>query len=244
MMNTNKKTLIILLIAVTFSVTQANAKNKWWKSLLGNKDKTNNELSNDEIGGAFKQALSIGAENVVAQLGSEDGFNNDEMIHIPLPKNLKRVKKVLKKIGMSGMVDDLELKLNRAAEVATPVAKDLFVQSIKDMTFEDVKKIYTGPDDSATQYFKEKMTPVLSKKMNPIVEESLSSVGAVQSLNSVMGRYENIPFVSDVKPDLTNYVVQKGMDGIFYYLAKQEAEIRKNPLKQTTALLKKVFGKL
>lgn len=239
-----KKPLIILLIVATFSVTQANAKNKWWKSLLGDRDKTNSELSTDEIGEAFKQALSIGAENVVAQLGAKGGFNNDEQIHIPLPKNLKKVKKVLKKIGMSEMIDDLELKLNRAAEVATPVAKDIFVQSIKDMTFEDIKKIYKGSNDSATQYFQEKMTPILIEKMNPIVEESLSDVGAVQTLNSVMDRYENIPFVSDIKPDLTNYVVQKGMDGIFYYLAKQEAEIRENPIKQTTALLKKVFGKL
>jgi len=111
------------------------------------------------------------------------------------------------------------------------------------MTFEDVKKIYKGPDDSATQYFKEKMTASLTEKMNPIVEDSLSEVGAVQSLNKVMGKYEKIPFVSDVKPDLTGYVVEKGLDGIFYYLAKQEAEIRKNPLKQTTNLLKKVFGK-
>ena len=231
----------LILISLTFSI--ANAKSKWWKKILGDKDKTTSSLSTDDIGSAFKQALSIGAQNVVAQLGTNDGFNADENIHIPLPENLEKVRKILKKVGMSGMVDDLEVKLNRAAEVATPVAKDLFVQSIKDMTFEDVKKIYSGPDDSATQYFKEKMSASLTEKMNPIVEESLADVGAVQSLNKVMDKYDNIPFVSSVKPDLTGYVVEKGMDGIFYYLAQQEAEIRKNPLKQTTALLKKVFGK-
>lgn len=233
--------LTLIVLSLVFSI--ANAKSKWWKKILGDKDKTTSSLSNDDIGGAFKQALSIGAENVVSQLGTNDGFNADENIHIPLPKNLEKVRKILKKIGMSGMVDDLEVKLNRAAEVATPVAKDLFVQSIKDMTFEDVKKIYQGPDDSATQYFKEKMSASLTEKMNPIVEDSLADVGAVQSLNKVMDKYDNIPFVSSVKPDLTGYVVEKGMDGIFYYLAQQEAEIRKNPLKQTTALLKKVFGR-
>ncbi len=238
-----KRAILFSLILTSLIFSIANAKSKWWKKILGDKDKTTSSLSNDDIGSAFKQALSIGAENVVSQLGTNDGFNADENIHIPLPQNLEKVRKILKRVGMSGMVDDLEVKLNRAAEVATPVAKDLFVQSIKDMTFEDVKKIYSGPDDSATQYFKEKMSASLTEKMNPIVEESLADVGAVQSLNKVMDKYDNIPFVSSVKPDLTGYVVEKGMDGIFYYLAQQEAEIRKNPLKQTTALLKKVFGR-
>ncbi len=238
-----KRAILFSLILTSLVFSIANAKSKWWKKILEDEDKTTSSLSNDDIGSAFKQALSIGAENVVSQLGTNDGFNADEAIHIPLPENLEKVRKILKRIGMSGMVDDLEVKLNRAAEVATPVAKDLFVQSIKDMTFEDVKKIYSGPDDSATQYFKEKMSASLTEKMNPIVEESLADVGAVQSLNKVMDKYDNIPFVSSVKPDLTGYVVEKGMDGIFYYLAQQEAQIRKNPLKQTTALLKKVFGK-
>lgn len=242
-MNNLKQTSLIGLVVLSLLFSVANAKSKWWKKLMGNKDKTSSELSSDDIGGAFKQALSIGAENVVAQLGDKDGFNGDDAIHIPLPKNLKKVRSILKKVGMSGMVDDLEVKLNRAAEAATPVAKDLFIQSIKDMTFEDVKKIYSGSDDSATRYFQEKMTPTLTEKMNPIVESSLANVGAVQSLDSVMSKYDSIPFVSSVKPDLTSYVVEKGMDGIFFYLAKQEAEIRKNPLKQTTNLLKKVFGK-
>lgn len=238
-----KSVTLLVFIIISVSINMANAKSKWWKKILDDKDKTNSELSNTDIGGAFKQALTIGAENVVSQLGNTDGFNADEAIRIPLPKNLKKVKKILDTVGMSGMVDDLEVKLNRAAEAATPVAKDLFVQSIKDMTFDDVKEIYKGSDDSATQYFKEKMTVSLTEKMNPIVDQSLSEVGAVQSLNKVMGKYKKVPFVSDVKPDLTSYVVKKGLEGIFYYLAKQEAEIRKNPLKQTTNLLKKVFGK-
>lgn len=242
-MNRLKYISLILLVVFSLSLSNANAKSKWWKKILGDNNKTSSELSTDDIGGAFKQALSIGAKNVVAQLGETDGFNADENIRIPLPNNLQKVHKILKKIGLSEMVDDLGVKLNRAAESATPVAKELFIQSIKDMTFEDVKQIYKGPDDSATAYFKEKMSVSLSQKMEPIVKESLANVGAIQSLNSVMDKYDNIPFVSSVKPDLTSYVVEKGMDGIFFYLAKQEAEIRKNPLKQTTALLKKVFGK-
>lgn len=246
-MKTSRLTTIITAVFLSCLISVAQAKGKWWEKLLGNNDKNETEFSVADldladISGAFKQALTKGANTVVAQLGQNDGFNADNAIHIPLPKNLKKVRKILKKVGMSEMVDDLEIKLNRAAEIATPIAKNLFVQSIENMTFEDVKKIYNGPDDSATQYFKQKMSRSLAEKMSPIVDKSLSEVGAVQALNTVMDKYADIPFVKSVKPDLTGHVVQKGMDGIFYYLAKQEAEIRKDPLKQTTDLLKKVFG--
>ena len=247
LMKTSTITTVTTAIFLSCLVSAAQAKGSWWEKLLGNGEKDDTELSVadlnlDDISGAFKQALTKGANNVVAQLGQNNGFNADSAIHIPLPKNLKKIKNILEKIGMSRLTDELEIKLNRAAEIATPIAKDLFVQSIKDMTFEDVKKIYNGPNDSATQYFKQKMSHSLAEKMNPIVDKSLSEVGAVQALNAVMDKYGDIPFVKSVKPDLTGHVVQKGMDGIFYYLAKQEAQIRKDPLKQTTELLKKVFG--
>jgi len=149
---------------------------------------------------------------------------------------------MLGKVGMSHLLDDLELKLNRAAEVATPKAKELFWQAITDMTFEDVKAVYKGPEDAATKYFQGKMSPSLAKEMHPIVEESLSSVGAIQAYDNVMGQYQSLPFVPDVKADLTNYVIEKGMDGIFHYIAQEEAAIRQNPAKRTTELLKRVFG--
>jgi hypothetical protein len=205
-------------------------------------EKKTGNLSNEEIGGAFKDALRIGSENVVGKLGTLDGFNADAAIHIPLPSELNTVKKMLTNIGMSSMLDDLELKLNRAAEVATPKAKALFWQAISAMTFDDVMTIYKGPQDSATKYFQGKMTPALAREMQPIVAESLSQVGAVQSFDNVMGKYKAIPFVPDVKTNLTDYTVKKGMDGIFYYMAKEEAAIRQNPARQTTDLLKRVFG--
>ena len=105
-----------------------------------------------------------------------------------------------------------------------------------------MKKIYNGPKDSATKYFQKTMTPALSKEMSPIVDKSLSEVGAIKSYDSVMEKYKTLPFVPDVKADLTGYVVQKGMDGIFHYIAQEEAAIRENPVRQTTALLKKVFS--
>lgn len=213
-------------------------------SLLGGKESSpvSSVLSNADISDGLKEALRVGTERVVSQLGQTDGFNNDELIHIPLPSQLKTAKKVLDSVGMGSMMDDLELKLNRAAEAATPKAKTLLWDAIKNMSFEDAKRIYNGPDNAATQYLREKMSAPLTEEIRPLVQKSLSEVGAVQAYDSAIGRYENIPFVPDVKANLTDYTTEKGMDGIFYYLAQEEAAIRKDPLKRSTELLRKVFG--
>ena len=208
---------------------------------IGTDNTATKQLTVEEIGAGLKEALKVGSKNVVDQLGTTDGFNKDSNIHIPLPPSLNKVKSVLDKIGMSSLFNDLELKLNRAAEDATPKAKKLFFDSISQMSFEDVKKIYNGPDDAATQYFKEKMTPGLAVEMKPVIETSLSQVGAVKAYDKMMQSYKSVPFVPDVKANLTDHVIEKGMDGIFYYMAKEEAAIRQNPVKRTTDLLKKVF---
>lgn len=245
------KLLVIICIAASLAVSSGRTAHASWlneglntlKELAGSSQgSSSSEPSLGEIGQAFKDALRIGTDQVVSQLGAVDGFNNDAAIHIPLPESLQNVKSLLGKIGMSQPVDDLELKLNRAAEAATPKAKALFFDAITKMTFADLKGIYNGPDDSATRYFQKTMSPQLIKEMQPIVENTLSEVGAVQAYDRVMGQYKNLPFVPDVKADLQDYVVQKGMEGIFYYVAKEEAAIRNDPKKQTTALLKKVFG--
>ncbi len=239
-----------VLILCTWLAGLTVVEGSWWDKGLNifksissaPSDNTSTEPSHSEIGDAFKQALKIGTENVVSRLGSIDGFNADPSIHIPLPKKLNTVRTMLSKVGMSQHVDDLELKLNRAAESATPKAKKLFMQAISNMTFDDVMNIYKGPENSATEYFKSSMSPPLEKEMKPIVENTLSEVGAMQAYDNVIGKYKTLPFVPDVKSDLTEHVIQKGMDGIFYYIAKEEVSIRKDPTKQTTALLKKVFG--
>ncbi len=243
------KTVVILCSALLLvSTSQIAGKESFWdkgKKLLGGADKEQmiGELGLEEIAAAFKEALQIGSESVVAKLGIEDGFNTDPEIHIPLPKALKKVKSVLARVGMADSVDELELKLNRAAEAAVPKARDLFVESIREMTFDDVKQIYDGPDNAATLYFREKMSPNLAAAMKPIVDASLSEVGAIQTFDEVMDKYGDIPFVPDVKADLSDHVIEGGMDGIFYYLAREEKAIRENPAKQTTQLLKKVFGR-
>ncbi len=199
-------------------------------------------LSSEEIGRGLKEALQVGTENVVARLGTTGGFELDPEIHIPLPGQLDGARKLLAGVGMDSTLTDLEARLNRAAEIATPKAKALFLDAIQDMTLDDVMGIYNGPDDAATQYFRGKMSDTLVSEMVPVVDESLGEAGAVQVYDSVMDQYHQLPFVPEIDADLTDYVVDKGVDGIFYYLAKEEAAIRENPAKRTTELLKQVFG--
>jgi hypothetical protein len=210
--------------------------------LLSSGGSTTGSLTQGEMGDGLKEALRVGTEAVVARLGKTDGFNTDTAIHIPLPGQLATVQKALKAAGYSGLVDDLELRLNRAAEQATPKAKALFVDAISAMTIKDAQQILNGPDDAATQYFRKAMGPGLAKEMAPIVDATLAEAGAVQAYDSMMGQYKALPFMPDAKANLTDYVVEKGMDGIFHYVAKEEAAIRTNPAARTTDLLKKVFA--
>ena len=211
------------------------------QSLTGNS--ATQSLSIGEIEAGLREALKVGTRNVVKKVGAADGFNKDPAIHIPLPESLQSVQSALNTIGLGNMLDDVELRLNRAAEAAAPRARKLFVDSIAQMTVDDAKRIYDGPDDAATQYFKGKMSPQLAQAMRPVVDSSLADVGAIQSYDAAMGKYRGLPFVPDVKADLTDYVVGKGMDGIFHYLAIEEAQIRKDPAKRTTELLQKVFSR-
>ncbi len=199
-------------------------------------------LTTEEIGAGLKEALRVGTETVVGQLGRLDGFNADPAIHIPLPDNLQTVKTALSRVGMSGMLDELELRLNRAAEVATPKAKEIFWQAITNMSWSDVQNIYDGPDDAATQYFKRTTSQPIADAMRPVVDQSLAEVGAIQAYDGVMGQYRAIPFVPDVKADLTEWALTKALDGMFHYVAKEESAIRHEPVKRTTDLLKRVFG--
>lgn len=240
--------LICAVVLSAWAVNPANAGNLFEKGLKvfsGSGDDAGSaagDLSTDEISRAFKQALAMGSKKVVAQLGQEGGFNADPDVHIPLPEQFGKVKTALDTIGMSYLADDLELKLNRAAEKAAPEAKALFLDAIAAMSFDDVKQIYQGPEDSATSYFKSKMADPLADKMRPVIRDKLSEAGAVRAYDKLMSKYQSMPFVPDVQANLTDYVTEKGMEGIFHYMAEEESAIRQNPAKQTTDLLKRVFG--
>jgi hypothetical protein len=199
-------------------------------------------LGENEIVAGLREALKVGTERVVADLGQVDGFNADPNVHIPLPKALAQAQSSLRLIGAAGLVDDLELRINRAAEQATPVAKDIFWQAITNLTFEDVNAIYQGPNDAATQYLDRTTRGSLNEAMRPIVDDALAEAGAVAAYDAIVERAQVAAFIPDFKANLTGHVLDKAMDGMFAYLANEEAAIREDPLKQTTALLKRVFG--
>lgn len=200
-------------------------------------------LSIGEISAGLKEALRVGADNVTSQLGVTDGFNADPQIRIPLPDSVKKIRNVAAKIGLQGSFDDLETRLNRAAETATPKAKKIFWDAIAKMTLQDAKGILNGPDDSATRYLQDKMTAPLAKEMLPIVNQAMSQVGVVQTYNNALAQLGPLaPALPDYKTELTNHVIQLGMDGIFHYIAQEEAAIRQDPAKRVSAILRRVFG--
>jgi hypothetical protein len=204
-------------------------------------------LSTGEIGSGLKEALKVASERVTAQLGAKDGFNGNSLIHIPLPGSLKSVQEGLKLAGQSALLDDLELKMNRAAEQATPAAKKLFLDAISKMSFDDAKGILTGPQDAATQYFKRTMSPDLRVAMRPLVDKTVSESGAVKAYQNVAGSAQSLPLIGQAVQGgpglLTDQVLDYALQGIFTYLGQEEAAIRSDPAKQTTSLLRKVFAK-
>lgn len=199
-------------------------------------------LTTQEIASGLKQALEVGAKRVIDRLGQKNGYLNNRAVHIPLTPQLKQVHNTLKKVDLQRYTEELEVKMNRAAELAAPRAKQLFWNAIRAMRWQDVQAIYKGSNDAATRYFKRKMTPELRKMMRPLIHRVLAEAGAVQVYKQVVDQYHRIPFVPRLKNNLDDYVLTKSISGIFYYLAKEEAAIRKNPAKRTTELLRRVFG--
>lgn len=201
-----------------------------------------NGLTQDQISAGLREALRLGTERVVSQLGVQDGFNLDKNVHIPLPPEMAQVKSLLGKFGMDGLASDIELRLNRAAEKAMPQTTEIFVNAINKMTLQDVQAIYNGPKDSATQYFKKVATADLQNMIKPVAQETLNDVGALTLYDQFTADYKKIPFVPDVKANLIDHTTNLAVQGIFHYLAMEEAAIRENPQKRTTEILKTVFG--
>lgn len=237
---------VIALIVAVAATSPASADGLFGKAknLLGNVTggKSSGGLTDSEIGSGLREALRIGSARVVDQVSTPGGFESDSLIHIPLPDNLQKAQRMLGRLGMSNQLDELETRLNRAAEQASVKAKDLFVDAIAAMTLDDVRNILNGPDDAATQFFRRQMSPGLTAEMRPVVDRTLSEVGAIQTYEETVGEFSRVPLIPDLRTDLTNHVLKLGLDGIFHYLAVEEAAIRNNPAKRTTELLQKVFA--
>ena len=201
-------------------------------------------VTDTEISGGLKEALSKGVKFAVDSLGKEDGFFNNVRVKIPLPKNLQKVEKALRLAGQGKSVDEFVLAMNRAAEKAVPVAFDVFVDAIKQMSFDDARKIlFSDQDDSATQFFKRTSEETLREKFRPIVEKFTQETGVTNKYKTMIGKYGfAAQLLGKDATDLDGYVTQKALDGLFLLVADEEKKIRKNPVGRTTDLLKKVFG--
>ena len=201
-------------------------------------------LSNEETSGGLKEALTQGVGKAVSTLGAADGFFGNKEVKIPLPKSLKKIEKGMKLMGMGKQSDELVLKMNRAAEAAVPEAKALLIGSIKQMTLADAKAILTGPQDSATQYFKKTTSAQMSEKFLPIVTKATENVQLAASYNKYAEMGSKFGVVKKEDANIEQYVTNKALDGVYLMIAKEEAAIRQNPLGQASNLLKKVFGSI
>ena len=199
-------------------------------------------LSNADMAAGLRQALDFGIEKQVSKLTQTDGFYKNDLVKILLPEELQKVDKALRDIGLSSLADEGIKALNRAAEDAVKEATPIFVDAVKGITFSDAKNILLGNDDAATQYLTSKTQTALYDKFNPVIKNSFNKVGADQIWSNLITKYNNIPFTSNVNPDLTDYVTNEALKGVYTMIAVEEKDIRTKFTSRTTDLLKKVFA--
>ena len=198
-------------------------------------------LTNADIVSGLREALTVGTQNGTSKLSSVDGFFKDAAIKILLPEEAKKVESTLRSVGMGSLVDKAILSMNRAAEDAAKGAGTIFVNAIKQMTITDAVNILKGGDFAATNYFKAKTTQSLVQSMKPVIDKALANVNATKYWSDVTSMYNTFS-KTQINTDLSAYVTQKAMDGIFYQVGLEEQQIRKDPVARTTEILKKVFG--
>lgn len=199
-------------------------------------------LSNEQIGNGLKEALNNGIEHQVSKLTADGGFYKNAAVKILLPKDLKKVDKALRDIGLGNLADEGLKILNRAAEDAVKEATPIFVNAVKEMTFTDAKNILLGNTNAATSYLEQKTSNELYAKFNPVIKKSFDKVGADQIWSDLIQKYNSIPFVKDVNPNLTDYVAKEAMKGVFAMIAVEEKGIRQKIGLRTSPLLQKVFA--
>jgi enolase len=199
-------------------------------------------LSNEDMAAGLRQALDFGIDKQVTKLTQKDGFYKNELVKILLPEELQKVDDALRKIGLSSLADEGIKALNRAAEDAVKEATPIFVNAVKDITFNDAKNILLGEDNAATEYLTSETQIQLYNKFKPVISNSFGKVGADQIWNNLITKYNNLPLTDNVNPDLTDYVTTEALKGVYTMIAVEEKDIRTKVSSRTTDLLKKVFA--
>ena len=200
-------------------------------------------LTQEQIAAGLKDALRVGTEHATALTGKTDGYYRNPSIKIPMPEQLQAFEKGLRIFGFGPQVDEFVLSMNRAAERAAPKATEIFAGAIAQMPFADAQQILSGPDTAATEYFKAKTSAQLTAAFRPHVEQAMNQVGVTRQYKDLVQRFRTIPLPKTELVDLDQYVVGKGLEGLFLMLGQEEEAIRKNPAARVTDLLKQVFGK-
>jgi len=244
------KFLLVALCAIMISNTPAQSQSKLQsllKKITPVKKSTTTtttiiQPTTSDIGLGIKQALEIGTSHGADLLSAKDGFLGNTAVKILFPPEAQKVEKTLRAIGLGSLADNVVVSLNRAAEDAAKEAKPIFLSAIKQMTITDATNILLGSQNSATEYFKRVTTSQLMEKFSPVVTTSLSKVGATKYWTDASTRYNKIPLVKPVNTDLSNYVAQKAIDGMFIQVAQEELSIRNNLGARSTTLLQQVFG--
>jgi uncharacterized protein YaaQ len=195
-----------------------------------------------DIAAGLKEALNNGISKQVTKLTATDGFLKNEAVKILMPDELKKVDQTLRKIGMSSLADEGVVMLNRAAEDAVKEATPIFVDAVKNMSFKDAKSILLGNKDAATTYLQNTTSTALYSKFNPVIKNSFNKVGADVVWANIIKKYNSIPLVNKVNPDLTDYTTNKALEGVFKMIAVEELNIRTNLNSRTSDILKNVFA--
>ena len=234
-----KKILLLLLFVPMLGNAQLKDLVKKATKKVTAVTKTSSPL---DIAAGLKEALNKGVSEQVSKLTAEDGFYKNEAVKILIPEELQKVERTLRKLGMGSLADDGIKSLNRAAEDAVKTSTPIFVDAIKGMSFTDAKNILMGNENAATVYLQSSTTKALYAKFSPVVQESISKVGADVIWANIIKKYNSIPLVSKVNPDITDYVTNKALDGVFKMITVEEKNIRTNLSFRTSDVLKKVFA--
>jgi hypothetical protein len=200
------------------------------------------DLTDKDAGQGLKAALEKGAQAAVSLLGQADGFMGNETVRIGLPGYLNDASKLLKRFGLGQKVDELVLAMNRAAESAIPLSKDLLAGAIQSMSVSDAKSILSGGDTSVTEFFSSKTREPMAAKFLPAVTQATEKVGAASLYNEVAGKAANFGVVNKDNANVQQYVTGKSLDGLYLMIGEEEKKLRQNPAAAGSALLSKVFG--
>lgn len=237
-----KKILLLLALCPLTTFAQLDGLiNKAKGAISGNSAAAINTNGIDVASG-LREALDKGIEKQVSKLTAVDGFYKNQAVKIFFPEELKKVDKALRSVGLGDLADKGVLALNRAAEDAVKEATPVFVSAVKNLTITDAKNILMGSEDSATKYLQNNTTQELYNKFNPVVKNSIGKVGADKIWSTIITKYNGLPLVQKVNPDINDYVTDKALEGVFSMIAVEEKDIRTNLSSRSSDLLRKVFA--